>query len=91
MVRIDVLMVSLSEDKALPLLPKLRDPQQISAAQATLIELIGKKEATLEAWPEVITHHAHRAVCEAITEQRYPIEFDVPKRAEPEPLEPDGN
>src|SRR5688572_11088733 len=33
MVRVDVLMVSLSEERALPLFPKLRDPEQIQAAQ----------------------------------------------------------
>jgi hypothetical protein len=83
LIRVDVMMVSLSEDRALPLLSMLRDPQQVQAAQDKLFELIGKKEAILEGWPEVTVHSGQRAVSEAITEQRYPVEFEVPKRPGP--------
>jgi hypothetical protein len=74
LIRVDVLMVSLPEDKALPLLPALREPAQIQATQTRLLEMIGRKEATLEAWPEVIT------------EQRYPIGYEDPTAA----IAPDG-
>jgi hypothetical protein len=81
LIRVDVLMVSLSEDKALPLLPALREPAQVQATQTRLLEMIGRKEATLEAWPEVTMHSGLRSVCESITEQRYPIEYEDPTAA----------
>jgi hypothetical protein len=78
MVRVDVLMVSVPEAKALSLIPMLRDPTQIGAAEGKLLELVAKKEATLEGWPEVTTHSQCRAVSESVVEQRYPIEFEGP-------------
>jgi hypothetical protein len=75
MVRVDVLMVSVPEEKAIALIRQLRDPLQFAAAEKTLIEMIGRKEANLEGWPEVTTHSQVRAVSESIVEQRYPIEF----------------
>jgi hypothetical protein len=86
LIRVDVLMVSLPEDKALPLLPALREPAQIQATQTRLLEMIGRKEATLEAWPEVTMHSGLRSVCESITEQRYPIGYEDPTAA----IAPDG-
>jgi hypothetical protein len=76
LVRVDLLMVSVPEDKALPLIPQLRDSAQIVAAEAKLLEMVARKEANLEGWPEVTTHSGNRAVSESIVEQRYPIEFD---------------
>jgi hypothetical protein len=86
MVRVDVLMVSVPEAKALPLIPQLRDPKLMAAAEKALLEMVARKEAILEGWPEVTTHSGQRAVSESIVEQRYPIEFDVPsKAAAPDP------
>ena len=62
MVRVDVLMISASEEKLLPLLPQLRDPAQIEGAERRLLEMVGRKEAALEGWPEVTTHDRVRAV-----------------------------
>jgi len=76
---IDVLMVSLPEDKALSLLPKLRDPATIEAAQATILEMIAHHDAALIDWPEVTNHSGSRAVSESILEQRYPTEFEQPQ------------
>jgi len=81
-VRVDILMVSLPQDKALALLPALRDPDRIEAAQEQLLKWIGTKEATLVDWPEVTMHSGIRAVTETITERRYPIEFDQPTEAQ---------
>jgi general secretion pathway protein D len=75
-VRVDVLIVSAPQERVLPLLPRLRDPAQIEAAQAELLAMVSRKEAVLEGWPDVITHSGIRAVSEAIVEHRYPIEFD---------------
>jgi hypothetical protein len=74
-VRVDVLMVSMPEARALAMLPELRDPGKIEAAQAKILEMIGRKEATLVDWPEVTTHDGNRAVSETIVEMRYPMEF----------------
>jgi hypothetical protein len=77
-VRVDVLMVSLPQDKALAVLPALRDPERVSDAQAILLRMIGQKEATLIDWPEVTMHSGGRATCETFLEERYPTEFDQP-------------
>src|SRR5688572_18557586 len=53
LVRVDVLMISVPEQKALPLIRQLRDPVQFAAAEKTLLEMVGRKEANLEGWPEV--------------------------------------
>jgi hypothetical protein len=81
-VRVDVLMVSLPQDKALALLPALRDPERVSDAQAILLRMIGQKEATLIDWPEVTLHSGGRATCETFLEERYPTEFDQPTEAQ---------
>jgi hypothetical protein len=81
-------MVWLPEEKAVPLLPELRDPQRLEAAQKRIIEMIGRKEAHLIDWPELITQSGNRAVTENIVEFRYPIEFEAPHdyRQDPPPL-----
>ena len=88
LVRVDVLMISVPEQKALPLILQLRDPAQLAAAEKTLLEMVGRKEANLEGWPEITTHSQMRAVTESIVEQRYPIEFDVAGPATAPPAAP---
>jgi hypothetical protein len=90
MVRVDVLMVSAPEEKLLPLLRELRDPKKIESAEQRLLEMVGRKEATLEGWPEVTTFDRVRAVSESIVEQRYPIEFELPGAARPKPAGSDA-
>lgn len=75
MVRVDVLMLSVPEEKLLPLLPQLRDPDQIIGAERALLTMVANREAVLESWPEVTTYDGTRAVCESIVESRYPVEF----------------
>jgi hypothetical protein len=78
-VRMDLLMVSVPQAKALALLPDLRDPQKLPAAQAKLLEMIEHQEATLIDWPELTAFTNQRGVTENIVELRYPIEFELPK------------
>ena len=87
LVRVDVLMISVPEQKALPLIRQLRDSAQFAAAEMALLEMVVRKEANLEGWPEITTHSQMRAVTESIVEQRYPIEFDVqgPAAVPPDP------
>jgi hypothetical protein len=77
-VTVDVLMVSLPEAKALAMLPQLRDPVRVAAAQEQLLALIARKEAQLIDWPELTAHSDVTATSETIVEQRYPIEFEQP-------------
>ena len=81
LVRVDVLMVSVPQERALPLIVELRDPAKSAAAEARLLEMIGRREATLEGWPDITTQSGVRAVSESIVEHRYPIEFHGPKCA----------
>src|SRR5262245_26645050 len=46
-VKIDVLMIALSEERWLPLLPELRDPAKIEAAQAKLLQMVTAKQARI--------------------------------------------
>lgn len=89
--RVDVLIVSAPEEKVLPLLPRLRDPAQIEAAQAELLAMVARKEAVLEGWPDVLTHSGVRAVSEAIVEHRYPIEFDPVSSSAHQTLQSSGS
>ena len=95
MVRVDVLMLSVPEEKLLPLLPQLRNPDQIAAAEQTLLTMVANREATLDSWPEVTTYDGARAISESIVEFRYPIEFRsfgqqtcLPTAGSPPPKEP---
>jgi hypothetical protein len=79
----DVLMLAVPQEKALPLLPKLRDPKTIDATQAALLDLVSRGEATLIDWLEVTAVNSTRAVTENIDEFRYPIEFEQPQIPSP--------
>lgn len=74
-VRIEVQMVSMALDKGLPLLPNLRDAGSIESAFSQIQKMIAAGEATLIAWPEVVTKSGQRAVTEDIQEVRYPSQF----------------
>jgi hypothetical protein len=78
-VRVEVLMVALPQEKALALLPDLRNPAKIDRAVAQIMPAIGRKEATLMGLPMVVTHSGQRAVTEAVLEKRYPTEFEPPQ------------
>jgi hypothetical protein len=85
---IDVLMVWLPEAKALSLLPALRDPQRIAAAQQRLLAMIAAKDAHFVDWPEVTTHTGKRAMSETVIEKRYPEAFENPPAAPRHPSVP---
>src|SRR4051812_42382917 len=69
-VRVEVLMVALPQDKALALLPDLRDPARIESAVAQIFAAIDRKEATLMGYPIVQTKDDERGVAETIIEKR---------------------
>lgn len=74
--RVDVLMVALPTEKSLALLPDLRNPAKIEAAQATLLDFIAKKQATLLDWPQAITTSGFEAITENTVGETYPEEGD---------------
>ena len=75
-VRIEVQMVTMALEKGLPLIPNLRDAGSIDGAFSQIQKMIAAGDATLVAWPEVVTKSGQRAVTEDIQEVRYPTKFD---------------
>lgn len=71
-------MVAMPQEKALALLPDLRDSAKIEAAVAQILKLIDLKEATLTGYPVVHTLDGERGVAESIIEKKYPTEFEPP-------------
>jgi len=80
-VELDVQIVELSQDLALPLLARLMSgkPDQVEGACKQIDAMIARKEATLLAWPRIVCLDGQRSVVESIVEQRYPTEFDLPE------------
>ncbi len=76
-VRFDVLIVRVSEAKAVSILPRLRDSAKAAAAQEELVSMLGKG-AELVDWPTLTTGSGQRATVENINEYRYPTEFEAP-------------
>ena len=77
-VRVEVLMVAMPQEKALPLLPDLSDPAKIDAAVTQILNAIGRKEATLTGYPVVQTLDGERSVSETALEEKYPTEYEPP-------------
>lgn len=79
-VRVDVQMVALPEDRALQLLPELQSDEEahVESAFAQIQDMIKKKEATLLAWPSLVTLDGERGVSEAFVEKKYPSDFEPP-------------
>ncbi len=71
-------MVAMPKPKAVALLPRLRKADQIDAAQAEIQEMIGRGEAELVAYPEVVTCSGQRATVEDIQEVRYATNVQAP-------------
>jgi hypothetical protein len=78
LIRVDLQVVDVPLGKALELLPNLRDPGSIDGACLQIDQMIGRKEATLIAWPDLIAKPGQRAVTEAIEEFRYTTTDDRP-------------
>jgi hypothetical protein len=76
-VRVDVQMVTMTQVRALPLLPDLQSDEavRVDGAIKRIQEMIARNEAKLTGWPHVVTFQDERAVSESILEKRYPIEF----------------
>ena len=72
-------MVDLPEEKALALLPDLRDDARIESAYTQIINAIQHKEATLVAYPVVFASNDNRVTAATIDELLYPTEFEPPK------------
>jgi hypothetical protein len=89
-VRVEVLMVDLPQDKALALLPDLRDPGKIDGAVTQIIDAINHNQAKLIGYPAVQTLDGQRAVSETVIEKRYPTEFQPLVPPPPKPGGPQG-
>lgn len=73
--QIDLQIIALPTETAMPLIGPLRDPAQIDKTVTKLHEMIAAKKAVLVGWPMVITKSGNRAVSENIDEQRYATEY----------------
>jgi hypothetical protein len=76
---IDMLVVSIPDSSAIPLIETLNDPTKTETAYRKVLELLQSKKARLVSWPMIRTKTGNRAVSENITEVRYAIEFDTDK------------
>jgi hypothetical protein len=72
-------MVAMPQEKAMALLPELRDPARCEAAFTKILAGIENKSILLMAYPMVETLDGIRAVSENITELRYPTEYQAPQ------------
>lgn len=72
---VEMQIVEMPRDLALPLLRDFSDKTKTEAAVAHVQELLDKGAAKLVAWPMITTHSGVRAVFEAIDELRYASEY----------------
>jgi hypothetical protein len=79
MIRAELLVVRLPEQRAIQFQEQLRNANRVSVAQTELLALVQKGEAELVDWPIVTTRSGNRAVSENVREVRYAIEFAPPK------------
>ena len=74
-IQIEVQIVVLPEELALPLIPELLDEKTIEAANAKVQALLAAKKAKLIGWPTLTTRNGQRAVTEAVDEIRFVAEY----------------
>lgn len=72
---VEVQIIALPIEDALPLIEPLRDDKRIEKAVTKLHQMIANKKAKLVGWPMVITKSGNRAVVECIDELRYDLEY----------------
>ena len=72
----DMLVVSVPDAAAVPLIELLKEPGSAEAGYRRLLGLIESKDARLISWPTVHFKSGVRTVIENITEVRYAIEFE---------------
>ncbi len=77
-IRIEMQIVAIPADVAVPLVGDLMKKEKIEAANTKIQELLTKGVAKLIAWPIVTTKSGYRAVVEAIDELRYATEYSPP-------------
>ena len=87
--QIELMVVSLPDADAAPLLETLRAPEKVDAGYQEVLALIKSKKAKIISAPTVTTKSGNRAVTENITEVRYAIEFN-PGEAAGKPVAKDG-
>jgi hypothetical protein len=91
-VRVELLMVAMPQEKLLPLLPDLKDPNKSEGAVTKLLAAIERKEAILTGYPTLHVLDGDRETSETIAEKRYPTEFEPPTNSQPkgapEPVDP---
>ena len=71
-VRVDVLMVSMPEEKFLTLQPDLLDPSKIEKAVPDILDAVKRKEMILDGYQFITVKSGERAVAETVKEVRYP-------------------
>ena len=77
-IRIELQVVAIPEEIAIPLVAEMKQKDKIEAANARIQELLAKGVAKLVGWPTVTTRSGQRAVSEAINELRYATEYSPP-------------
>ncbi len=75
---IEIQMVSLPREKALPLIRELMEPAKIEDGVAHVQQLLDAGTAKLVGWPIVTTQEGQRAVIEAVDEFRFATEYAQP-------------
>lgn len=77
-VRIELQVVAIPEDLAMPLIADLMAKEKIDPAYVTIQDLLARGAAQLVGWPIITTQSGQRAVIEAIDEIRFPTKFSPP-------------
>jgi hypothetical protein len=78
---VEMQIVALPREIALPLIREMMDKKTIDGARARVQDLLEKGTAKLLGWPTTTTRHGARAVIEATDEYRYPVMFEAGGRA----------
>jgi hypothetical protein len=71
LIRADVLMLSMPEEKFLTIYPDLTDPGKIENAVAGLLDAVKRKEVVLEGCPMAVFKSGERASADTVMEWRY--------------------
>ncbi len=83
-IRVEVLMLSMPEEKFATLAPDLLDPAKIEKALPDLLDAVKRKEITLEGCPMIVATSGERATVETVVEYeslettKPPPIFDIP-------------
>jgi hypothetical protein len=78
-IRVEVQMVTVPEERGLPLVADLLNKEKVEAAYQAIQKLLAEGTAHLTGWPIVSTLGEQRAVVEAIDEVRFATEYSAPE------------